>query len=94
MGDHYENEGILCDGTAITGGDDEGNSDALKVLLSLFIVAMETVAVRIAVMMMKAKKYKNNDSPESLFQGEKPSEKTVVSEGDLRPDGSEALAAK
>jgi len=92
MGDHCEvrQDQLLAMASANEGG---GNATAGKVLFSLLIIAMVSVATGIAVMLVKATQDRNAaDSSEAFFQGETPAEKTVVGEGDLDMDGSGTFA--
>lgn len=91
MGDHCEiREAPLLDLKPLE-GDGGGNPVAGKILFSLMIIAMGSVIVGIAVILVKAKKrIENSGGSSEVVVDDK---KTVVGAGDLDADGSGTLGS-
>ena len=86
-GDHCE---IRVD--PLTGVQNEGgNVIAGKVLFSLLIIAMGSVATGIGVLLLREKKKRDAVSNSGNSDTSKVTKKTVIGEGDLNADGSGTL---
>jgi len=85
-GDHCEIRVDPLTGVQQNGG---GNVIAGKVLFSLLIIAMGSVATGIGVLLLREKK--KRDAASSSVDTSKVTKKTVIGEGDLNADGSGTL---
>jgi len=85
-GDHCE---IRVDPLTGVQQNEGGNVIAGKVLFSLLIIAMGSVATGIGVLLLREKK--KRDAASSSSDTSKVTKKTVIGEGDLNADGSGTL---